>query len=56
MKLYYFIESQLAFEELKKRLVHEVIQKKDLETQMKTSNTETKSLNKKVIFFVFFSI
>ena len=56
MKLYYFIESQLAFEELKKRLEQEVIQKTNLETQMKTSKVENESSNYKVIFFVLLSI
>ena len=47
-----FIESQLKFEELKKRLEKELTQKTDLEEQMKTLHEQDESSQTKVIMFV----
>jgi glucose-6-phosphate-specific signal transduction histidine kinase len=56
IKLYFFIESQVKFKELKKRLEKELSQKADLETQMKQLQTENESFKKKVIIFLFIHI
>jgi hypothetical protein len=52
IKLYFFIEAQLAFKELKKHLKQELLRTGDLETQIKTLHSENESSNEKVILFL----
>jgi hypothetical protein len=48
------IESQIKFEQLNERLEKQLIEKSNLEKQIKTVHSENESTNKKVINFIVF--
>jgi hypothetical protein len=50
----FFIESQIEIEELNERLEKQLIERLNLEKQMKTLHSENEFSNKKVILIYFF--